>query len=378
MRPNNFDLLRLLAALQVVYCHTTWHLGIRAGLGDPWISWVINWFPGVPIFFTISGFLISRSWERSTDLRDYASKRALRIYPALWVQLAVGISLAACFGFITPRIVTSGSFAGWILAQTTCLQFYNPSFLRGFGLGALNGSLWTIPVELGFYVTLPLLYAGFINRFNRHWADAGLMVMSLASFAYWFQLSTYADPDSNWTKLQMVSSLPHLYMFLLGVVLQRNFERILPLIENRAPIWLATFAICMITLNPWSEAKISAWPLAVLVGRGLLAMTVLSIAFSWRSLSERLLRGNDISYGVYLYHGLAINALVQLGWKGESWQLAFVVAVTIAVATLSWRLIEHPAVSMKSMPRPRQTAETPISIRIDSDAAQELSVRRAA
>jgi len=378
MRPNNFDLLRLLAALQVVYCHTIWHLGIRTGLGDPWLSWIINWFPGVPIFFTISGFLISRSWERSSDWRDYATKRALRIYPALWVQLAVGITLAACFGFITTGIVTSGSFAAWIIAQTTCLQFYNPSFLRGFGLGALNGSLWTIPVELGFYLTLPLLYAGFVNRVNRRLADIGLLSLSLASFAYWFYLSTYADPESNWTKLQMVSSLPHLYMFLLGVVLQRNSDRILPLIENRALFWMAAFAVCMVTLNPWSEATLSPWPLAVLLGRVLLAMAVLSVAFSWRSFSVWLLRENDISYGVYLYHGLAINALVQLGWKGESWQLGLVVGVTIALATLSWRLIERPAVSMKSIRRPHLPTAGPVSIPLNVEPLPTLTERRAA
>ncbi|MEI8021293.1 MAG: acyltransferase, partial [Schlesneria sp.] len=163
MRPNNFDLIRLLAALQVVYCHTCWHLGITSGIGDPTLANFIHWFPGVPIFFTISGFLISRSWERSDNWREYATKRVLRIYPALWVQLAVGILITTAFGVVTPSLATCPSFGLWIVAQSTFVQVYNPSFMRGFGLGVLNGSLWTIPVELGFYVSLPILYVGFVN-----------------------------------------------------------------------------------------------------------------------------------------------------------------------------------------------------------------------
>lgn len=352
MRPNNFDLLRLMAALQVVYCHTCHHLDVTTGLGNPTLSYFINWFPGVPIFFTISGFLISRSWERTADWRDYAANRILRIYPALWFQLAIGILMLACFGAITPKVASSPSFFAWILAQATCAQFYSAQFLRDFGLRALNGSLWTIPVELGFYVLLPVLYFGLVNRLPRKWADGGLAVLSLASFAYWFHLSKYADEESIFVKLQIASPLPHLYMFLIGVLLQRNFERIRPMVENRASIWLAAFAIYMLAFNPWGMGRLSDSPLAVLGGRILLAATALSFAFSWRSLSERALQGNDISYGVYLYHAFGIHLLTHFGWKGTSLDLGLVTLATAIMATLSWRWIEKPAVSMKSK-RPR-------------------------
>jgi peptidoglycan/LPS O-acetylase OafA/YrhL len=44
------------------------------------------------------------------------------------------------------------------LAQLSIVQFYNPDFLRGYGVGVLNGSLWTISVELQFYVMLPWVW----------------------------------------------------------------------------------------------------------------------------------------------------------------------------------------------------------------------------
>ena len=170
-------------------------------------------------------------------------KRILRIYPGLWVQLALGIILATVFGAITPSVITSVSFISWVIAQTTCVQFYNPEFLRGFGLGVLNGSLWTIPVELGFYLSLPVLYALIMNRTSRQRGDICLALIAIVSFAYWFYLSIYADLHSNLAKLQMVTPLPHLHMFLVGVLLQRHFEQLLPYLENQAPYWFAAFAI---------------------------------------------------------------------------------------------------------------------------------------
>lgn len=375
MRLNNFDLLRLFAALQVLYCHTCFHLDVTTGLGDPRISYFINWFPGVPIFFTISGFLISRSWERSCNWRTYAMNRILRIYPALWAQLAVGILMLFCFGAITPAVVTRPSFFVWIAAQASFAQFYSAQFLRDFGIRALNGSLWTIPVELGFYVILPILYFGFVNRVRRIWADLGLGLMSLVSFSYWFYLLQQAESENFWLKLQQVSPLPYLHMFLVGVLLQRHFERLRPLLENRALLWLGAFSLFMLTFNPWGQETISNEPVRVVVGRLLLATTALSFAFSWHSLSERLLRGNDISYGVYLYHAFGILTLNQLDWKGSSWCVVAVALSTIILATLSWRLIEKPAVSRKPQHASDPKAE-PVILAMPASPAQPK--RRAA
>ena len=77
---NNFDLLRLFAASQVAFIHvgdelhiefSGWLLGFRQFL---------DYFPGVPIFFVISGFLISASLDRNPNLRNYAINRCLRTF----------------------------------------------------------------------------------------------------------------------------------------------------------------------------------------------------------------------------------------------------------------------------------------------------------
>jgi len=82
-RPNNFDLIRLLAAAQVAVVHAGEHLG---ALPPKVIMW-LGLFRGVPIFFFVSGFLISQAVDRTTDYKQYAKNRILRVFPAPSVRV---------------------------------------------------------------------------------------------------------------------------------------------------------------------------------------------------------------------------------------------------------------------------------------------------
>lgn len=89
-RINNFDIIRLLAALQVILYHSSKHFNLSAGTFFTEIQSILDFFPGVPIFFTISGFLIYMSFSnKSSDIWKYTVNRAIRIYPALWVGIVV-------------------------------------------------------------------------------------------------------------------------------------------------------------------------------------------------------------------------------------------------------------------------------------------------
>ncbi|MCB1658576.1 MAG: hypothetical protein KDI39_10135, partial [Pseudomonadales bacterium] len=65
------------------------------------------------------------------------------------------------------------------------------------------------------------------------------------------------------------------------------------------------------------------------------------------NLSKILLRNNDISYGVYIYHMLVINFLVYMGKVGQIRLVLLVIFTTYVLAALSWFLVEKPALSLK-------------------------------
>lgn len=87
---NSLSVIRIIAAIQVMYGHMILHLHVDM---PKWISEIIGFFYGVPIFFGLSGYLVWRSLEKSSSFREYSLKRTLRIFPELWV--AVIIELAA-------------------------------------------------------------------------------------------------------------------------------------------------------------------------------------------------------------------------------------------------------------------------------------------
>lgn len=88
MKSNNLNALRLIAAGLVLYGHSFVFLGLH----EPYfLSWLHLGTLGVYIFFTISGFLVSQSWDRDPHLLRFFIRRALRIFPGLFVCLLLSI-----------------------------------------------------------------------------------------------------------------------------------------------------------------------------------------------------------------------------------------------------------------------------------------------
>jgi peptidoglycan/LPS O-acetylase OafA/YrhL len=343
---NAFDLIRLLAALQVAVVHSTESLA--PGLAGSWWIRLLALFPGVPIFFFISGLLISRSYETNSDLREYAVNRSLRIFPALVVCVALNLVMVASTGYFATVSAGVGDVVLLGLAKSTFLQFYNPDFMRGFGDGVLNGSLWTICVELQFYCLVPLLYVA-LRGFDRHRSNLRLLALTAVFFAF-HQLLGLLAPEHGETiawKLFHVSFLPWFYMFLVGVLVQRNLDRLLP-IAQRVPM--------LPLLGGYVAWAWVARAAGLSLGNGLsflvflpLAFLVFRAAFSGlREASERL-RRNDVSYGVYIWHMPFVNQLLFYEHEGTG-MLAAALVATVAAATLSWFLVERPMLTLKRRP----------------------------
>lgn len=336
-KKNNFDLIRLLAAMQVAIVHAYEHLGLESGR---WIIELVSVFPGVPIFFVISGFLISASWERSYSLSSYIQNRVLRIYPALW----------ACFAFsiftlylLYPINALSSDFFKWVIAQVSIGQFYNPDFLRGYGVGVLNGSLWTIPIELQFYLVLPLLYL-FFRKFS--WGAAFLLVVMFVLMVVnqvYIGLKGYEDGLA--IKLFGVTVLPYLYIFMAGAILQRNFSLVRRYLAGKVVHWLVIylFSAALFSYLGFNFKGNYLNPVSVI----LISILIISFAYSNTLKLSDVLRGNDISYGVYIYHMVFVNIAIHFNIFEPGVNFFLVLLLTMLMAFISWRLIEKPVLALK-------------------------------
>lgn len=345
-RVNNFDLLRIFAALQVVVHHSLEHLEIDNEIIKNFHYYFLQFFPGVPIFFFISGFLIYWSYTRnSAQIVKYFKNRFLRIFPGLWSCLILTIILLLIDAPSKISLLTDTKFWAWTLSQLSIFQFYTPDVLRFWGVGTPNGSLWTIIIELEFYFVIPMLF--FLKK--KHMSL--LLLVFFISVGYNYYMGAITN-ESIIIKLLKLNILPYLYYFLFGVFFFIFWDKIFPLIKNKVFTWFIIYIIFYSIVSlyfriPFFDYWISSSGLIKLIGDLLLCMFVASFSYSNVNLSGKLLKGNDISYGVYIYHMIVVNFMVQRGLLHKPVYLFVVIFVTIILATLSWKFVEKPALRLK-------------------------------
>lgn len=355
-RENNFDVVRLFAALQVCTGHIFTHFDVSGGI----FSKILSYFPGVTIFFAISGFLITASWCRSKSIKQYAKNRFLRIFPALFV----------CFIILQLALIVLGHYSlnsfkdpqVWMywIGQLTLGQFFTPDALRNFGVGAPNGSLWTIPIEIEFYILLPIIFV-FLLRIN---VKIKLLIIALISVVINIWLALSVIPDIHMTnaaelmngdgmlhtvlitKLLGVTVLPYLYCFLIGSLLYIYWDKIKKFFINKAFWWLLAYLIFIVASgsNP-SHLLNNIWNFTCNV---FLACVAISSSFSFGKV-YKFLYGWDISYGVYIIHMIVVNVMIECGY-GYNWIHAIIaLLVTILLALAMYKYVEKPSLQLKTI-----------------------------
>jgi peptidoglycan/LPS O-acetylase OafA/YrhL len=327
-RNNLFDVVRLYAAIQVILTHGRAHLDWQ--LPD-WVLYLAS-LPGVPLFFSISGFLVGLSWIRLRYAWPvYALHRGLRIFPGLWFCLACTALLLLVAGQGDFLFSTNGLI--WLLGQATVLQFVNPEPLRDFGVGVVNGSLWTIPVELQFYIALPALLIMAAGAGNRVPTWLWLLISGGFSFGVWLVLPLLLAQAPLLGKLTQVSLIPHLFQFLLGLAV---VPALAVFLSRRVVILLllASALLILVMQIPGAPLRLFQpvlWA-ALPIGVGLIP---------WR-----LSHMPDLSYGLYLFHMPVINALLDAGHSGPQSGIPFFLAI-VPLALTSWFAVEKPSLALK-------------------------------
>ncbi|APZ43471.1 acyltransferase family protein [Acidihalobacter ferrooxydans] len=348
-RRNKFDLMRLLAAVAVLYTHA-WALAIGNLDAEP-IRLLLGKTPGdigVDLFFVTSGFLVTASFMNKPHLSRFIWARFVRIYPAL----VVAVSLTILLGLVLTSLPADQYLSNW---HTRHYLFSNMTLLGGerqglpgvfaavpFGsvsdnVGYANGSLWTLPYEVRLYLGLALLGLVGLTLYRKRLelamrvavtllAVAGVIGMAFVSFDY--DIKHSGDAAIRFTSLFSAGAAFYLW---------RNRIRL---------SWLVFFiSIVLFGGLLWLDQRVahSAYALA-------LPYWVLCVAYLPIAGRAAVALPADYSYGLYIYHWPIMQTLVQ-GVEGVNWLTVLVVGLFLSfiMAYASWHLVEKRALQLKKL-----------------------------
>jgi peptidoglycan/LPS O-acetylase OafA/YrhL len=275
-------------------------------------------FNGVPIFFILSGFLIWKSIERTDKISTFFKKRLFRLYPELWM----GVFLS----FVVIIILYAQSIE-WIpyvlfqITQATFLQFWTPECLRGYGCGTPNGALWTICVMVQAYLVMWFLHKVLHKQKFVFW-----IIVNIVCIALGFLPSVLNGllPEIV-LKLLRNTFVPYMWLFVLGMTLSEYFIEIMPVIKK---CWFVSFGLAaVIALTGWDLRSNYGILLSIFMGIAIVGFAYAVPYFQMK---------HDISYGLYVYHMIVVNAMIQLGFSGEIWHVLVAFLISIAMATISY------------------------------------------
>jgi peptidoglycan/LPS O-acetylase OafA/YrhL len=313
---------------------------------DPTIYIGFGWM-GVPLFFILSGWLLGAQVIVSSSapfpLRYFWLRRVLRIYPAVWFELLVLLLLAG----LIPGLITPAAY------DTLPLQFLLWVNLPPAMAEPLNLVWWTLPVELSFYLILPLL--GVISRAVDWRAMLLVALVITLSWRSWIFLS--ANTDNLMPTLPVMDSLVGVFFtFMLGFSM--NFVSMRPSVRARRMIFWSG-ALLLLALMQWqltlNEAYwtghwiLVVWPPMVALSIALLVYSLREPTWEWQWLgSQALVWLGHVSFGIYLWHFQVMRTLVLLWpelWSTPSMSLlALLISLpaTLVLAAISYYCVERP------------------------------------
>lgn len=332
---NALDLFRVLATVQVFLGHVVTHFQ----MSNPPTE-AVYFIRGVPILFVLCGFLAAKSLD-STSSGVWLLRRAVRILPAFWMCIIIN-SLVIFLAY--DRTPTAREGILYFATQFLGLNFYTGEWLRGYGVGTPNGVLWTIGVQLQFFLLAPLVHR-FIGK-NVKEKGWGIIIGALALFSIGCHMVSAYLPEVL-SKLIGVTVFPYLYFLLLGMMGWYCRDKLIPLLER------VKWPVLLIYMG-WKLCEINfAWPKLFdgiqynVVTTTLIGCVIFAFSFGWKWRMKR-----DWTYGFYLYHMVVINLLVEWGytsleplWKGLI-LMAVIILVTLLLTVASKRWIETPAAAM--------------------------------
>lgn len=335
-RNNNFNLIRILAALAVLITHG-FAIAIGTADAEPFRD-VLGMSIGdiaVDVFFVASGFLVTASLFKSGDLVEFFVSRACRIYPALWVMLALSVLALGAYFTTLPLssyyrsetvwsyLAMCGSLVGGVAFNLPGVFGDNPY------ANAVNGSLWSMPFEVRMYIGLAAVW--WVVRCTVGAHERFLRLAVLVIFASASALLAYKHFHDSTGKLAKL-----LFMFSCGSAYHVLREKI-PM--DSSIFWAALIALAASAFHTPTFFYIYC-------------ITLAYILFYLAYVPGGAIRGynrlGDYSYGLYIY-AFPVQQAVAAALPGVSVATMVVVSgsITLVLAVLSWHLLEERAIGWR-------------------------------
>lgn len=337
-RDNNFDLLRLVAALLVMFGHSFW-IQPAAGRHEPILAFTGIEYSGsiaVYTFFLISGMLVSASYDRQRSLWKFIALRVSRIYPAMFACVALvayllypilrGVSLSDAFhDSLVWRYfsINAEMFRGTIRSLPVIFQDVAIK-------DAVNPSLWTLSIEMKCYALVAV--AGLIGAFRHRllYLLASIGVMALVWWMLHYSVqSTVLDGLQKHAYAYTFYPVP---FFAFGMALYAMRQHV-------TASWPVALAL-MVAYLAMHKTVIGAPLLYLAIVYGVLWISSAAWLHKFRPTY-------DLSYGVYLW-GFVIQQTVARSFPHMDNLVSLIVSVplTLAAAFLSFVLIERPFIRL--------------------------------
>ena len=336
-KKNAFDLLRILLAICVIIAHSYLIAGYKSQ--DPLVYFSKNQTNlglfGVMGFFTISGYLITASFERSKSIFQFISHRVLRIFPGYWFCL-----LFTAF-VITPILfyLTQRSFNGFYLFgdDSATSYIFKNFFLRinqwsinnvlafAYHKNAINGSLWSLYAEVQCYCFT--IVAGYFGLFNK---NKNLYLVFFATILVFYSINTALSKSYGPTLLILSPALSLYPSYLAGSIIYTFRNHLI--LDKKGTIFLILFTLALLKFGGFN-----------LISPFLIALSLIN-AFQ---LFEFKLK-YDVSYGVYIYSFPLQQVLFQIFGTNLPVSLFIIVSILISIllGLISYIFVEKPSINL--------------------------------
>jgi len=325
INKNCFDFLRMFFAFNILLAH----LSVLSQNSS--LVFILKWVSAhlsIQGFFVISGFLVSKSYLNTDTLKKYFIKRIKRIIPAYAIVIllaAIGFSVLSTYSLSDYYLNSQWfKYIGWNLVFLNFMQPCLPGLFEHHHLEcAVNGSLWTLKVEEGFYLVLPVIFF-IISRLKNTWIVLIVLYISSILFMYLME-DVLAYP-------LIAKQLPgYICYFVTGTGLYLGFEFF---IKHQLLLFLVAVSLLIISY---------IYPLKIdfLFPASFGTLVILS-AYNIPFLNHFGKYG-DFTYGLYIYHYPIIQTFRELDLFDRYNPFVMsgvIILLSIIFALLSWFLVE--------------------------------------